>query len=121
MKFLFDYVCAADGSAVPLERQLELARAEFRGANVTISVVDLDQYPVSAGGDFPFATRSFPERAIIIEVDNVGALCQFASDSGRVISLMEASAWASMAGGETLLRYRLIASRRGHCDDIDSP
>ena len=121
MKFLFDYLIDASGRELPVEQQLARAREEFCGTlGARVYLVSLDPQPVAASGDYPFTRRSYAERAVVVEVADVESLCSYSSDSGRTLMIMEASAWESTDGGTTLLRYRLFASRAGHCGEIDT-
>src|ERR1019366_6879272 len=81
MKFMFDYLPSVYGQDMPVDRQFELAQAEFRDVAATVRVVDLDPHFVRPGEDSPFAVRPFAERALVVELNDLASLCRYASVS----------------------------------------
>ena len=116
---MFDYQPSVAGHDLPVDRQFALAQAEFRDVAATVRVVDLDPHFLRPGEDSPFVVRPFVERALVVELNDLGSLCRYASVSGRAVTLMEASAWESTDEGATLLLYRVFASCDGHCGPIE--
>lgn len=110
MKFMVEFLPTACGVTLTAEQTFALVQPEFTAVNGQASLVELDAYSAVGVGDSPFEQRRYAETAVVVDIPDLATLVDYASTTGRVISIMEASAWSMAGTGSTLLTHRLYVT-----------
>lgn len=116
MKFMVDFLPAASGVTLTAEQLFELVQPEFAAVKAEVGLVELDAHSPIGLCDSPFEKRRCAETAVVVEIRDLATLVEYASATGRVISLMEASAWSMSGAGSTLLTHRLFVNHGSYCE-----
>jgi hypothetical protein len=116
MKFMVEFLPAASGITLTAEQTFELVQPEFAAVNGQASLVELDAYSAIGVGDSPFEQRRYAETAVVVDIPNLATLVDYASATGRVITIMAASAWSMSDAGSTLLTHRLYVTEGSYCE-----
>jgi hypothetical protein len=116
MKFMVEFLPGACGVTLTAEQTFALVQPEFAAVNGQASLVELDAYSAFGVGDSPFEQRRYAETAVVVDIPDLATLVDYASTTGRVISIMEASAWSMSGTGSTLLTHRLYVNHGSYCE-----
>jgi hypothetical protein len=116
MKFMVEFLPAESGISLTAEQLFELIEPEFAAVHAPVGLVQLDAHSAMGAGDSPFEHRSVEETAVVVEIPDLATLVNYASSTGRVISMMEASAWSTTGAGTTLLTHRLFVAHGSYCE-----
>jgi hypothetical protein len=116
MKFMVECLPNSAGVALSTEQLFATVRPEFASVGATVELAVLDVQPAQFEADSPFEARSGCDYVVVAEIPNLTSLVDFASNTGRAVTMVAASAWSSSDSGAVTLTHWLFLSHDGYCE-----